>query len=82
MALRRLAWIAGAIRRILSRLRADAGPGLAINAKRQIADPVARAEAKAVVERSNEQLSASRDMLSSPTIRAALIACNENDLAF
>jgi hypothetical protein len=49
---------------------------------KQIADPVARAEAKAVVERSNKQLSASRDMLSSPTIRAALIACNENDLAF
>jgi hypothetical protein len=34
----------------------------------------ARAEAKGVVERWNEQLAASRDMLWSPTIRAALIA--------
>jgi hypothetical protein len=58
------------------------GLDIAINAKRQVADASARAEAKAVVERWNEQLSASRDMLSSATIRAALIACNENDLAF
>jgi len=33
-------------------------------------------EAKAVVERWNEQLAAGRDMLWSPTIRAALIAGN------
>jgi hypothetical protein len=32
------------------------------------------AEAKGVVERWNEQLAASRDMLWSPTIRAVLIA--------
>jgi hypothetical protein len=42
--------------------------------KRRDADAAARAEAKAVVERWNEQLAASRDMLWSPTIRAALIA--------
>jgi hypothetical protein len=50
------------------------GLDTAINAKRQVADAAARAEAKAVIERWNEQLSASRDMLWSPTIRAALIA--------
>jgi len=51
-------------------------PGLdiAIVANRQVADDAARAEAKGVVERWNEQLSDSRDMLWSPTIRAALIA--------
>jgi hypothetical protein len=48
------------------------GLDTAINAKRQVADAAARAEAKAVIERWNEQLSASRDMLWSPTIRAAL----------
>jgi hypothetical protein len=37
-------------------------------------DAAGRAEAKAVIERWNELLSASRDMLWSPTIRAALIA--------
>jgi hypothetical protein len=50
------------------------GLDIAINAKRQVADAAARAEAKAVIERWNEQLLASRDMLWSPTIRAALIA--------
>ena len=50
------------------------GLDIAINAKRQVADAAARAEAKAVIERWNEQLAASRDMLWSPTIRAALIA--------
>src|SRR5450755_354226 len=50
------------------------GLDTAINAKRQVADAAARAEAKAVIERWNEQLVASRDMLWSPTIRAALIA--------
>jgi hypothetical protein len=47
---------------------------ISINAKRQVADAAARAEAKAVIERWNEQLATSRDMLWSPTIRAALIA--------
>src|SRR5271154_6008297 len=50
------------------------GLDIAINAKRQVADAAARAEAKAVIERWNEQLATSRDMLWSPTIRAALIA--------
>ena len=50
------------------------GLDIAINAKRQVADAAARAEAKAVIERWNEQLSAGRDMLWSPTIRAALLA--------
>jgi hypothetical protein len=50
------------------------GVDIATNAKRQLADAAARAEAKAVIDRWNEQLAASRDMLWSPTIRAALIA--------
>jgi hypothetical protein len=50
------------------------GLDIGINAKRQVADVAARAEAKAVIERWNEQLATSRDMLWSPTIRAALIA--------
>jgi hypothetical protein len=50
------------------------GLDITINAKREVADTAARAEAKGVVERWNEQLGASRDMLWSPTIRAALIA--------
>jgi hypothetical protein len=50
------------------------GLDIAIVAKRQVAEAAARAEAKGVVERWNEQLTASRDMLWSPTIRAALIA--------
>jgi hypothetical protein len=50
------------------------GLDIAINAKRQVADAATRAEAKGVVELLNEQLAASRDMLWSPTIRAALIA--------
>jgi hypothetical protein len=50
------------------------GLDIAIGAKRQVADAAARAEAKAVIERWNEQLVTSRDMLWSPTIRAALIA--------
>jgi hypothetical protein len=45
--------------------------GLAV---KRLADAAARAEAKGVVEGWNEQLAASRDMLWSPTIRAALIA--------
>jgi hypothetical protein len=50
------------------------GVDIATNAKRQVADAAARSEAKGVVERWNEQIAASRDMLWSPTIRAALIA--------
>jgi hypothetical protein len=50
------------------------GLDIAKNAKRQVADAAARTEAKAVIERWNEKLVASRDMLWSPTIRAALIA--------
>jgi hypothetical protein len=50
------------------------GLDISINAKRQVAGAAARAEAKAVIERWNEQLAAGRDMLWSPTIRAALIA--------
>jgi hypothetical protein len=38
------------------------------------ADRAARAEAEAVIQRWNDQLSRGRDMLWSPTIRAALIA--------
>jgi hypothetical protein len=50
------------------------GLDISINAKRQEADRAARAEAKGVVDRSNEQRAAGREMLWSPTIRAALIA--------
>jgi hypothetical protein len=38
------------------------------------ADRAARAEAEAVIQRWNDQLSRGRDMLWAPTIRAALIA--------
>src|SRR5580704_7428334 len=50
------------------------GLDISINAKRQVAGAAARAEAKAVIERWNEQLAAGRDMLWAPTIRAALLA--------
>jgi hypothetical protein len=50
------------------------GLDIKVGARRHAADKAARAEAKAVVERWNEQLAASRDMLWSPTIPAALIA--------
>jgi hypothetical protein len=50
------------------------GLDIAIHTKRQAADAAARAQAKAVIDRWNEQLAAGRDMLWSPTIRAALIA--------
>jgi hypothetical protein len=43
-------------------------------AKRNATDKAARAEAKAIVDRWNEQLASGRDMLWSPTIRAALLA--------
>jgi hypothetical protein len=42
--------------------------------KRDAADRAARADAKTVVDRWNEQLAAGRDMLWSPTIRAAMLA--------
>jgi hypothetical protein len=54
------------------------GLDIAINAKRQVADAAARAEAKAVIERWNEQLAASRDMLLSPTIWTAMVAGNRS----
>jgi hypothetical protein len=57
------------------------GLDIAINAKRQVADTAARAEAKAVIERWNERLAASRDMPWSPTIRAALIAGRQSGAA-
>jgi hypothetical protein len=50
------------------------GLDISLNAKRQVADAAARAEAQGVIERWNEQLAASRDILWSPTIRAGLIA--------
>jgi hypothetical protein len=50
--------------------------GLDINAGviRNAADKAARAEAEAVIQRWNDQLALGRDMLWSPTIRAALLA--------
>jgi hypothetical protein len=42
--------------------------------KRDAADRAARAEAKTVIQRWNDQLALGRDMLWSPTIRAALLA--------
>ena len=42
--------------------------------KRNAADKAARAEAEAVIRRWNDQLALGRDMLWSPTIRAALLA--------
>jgi hypothetical protein len=50
------------------------GLDIGVKAKRRVADSAARAEAKAVVDRWNEQLAAGRDMLWSPTIRAVLMA--------
>jgi hypothetical protein len=50
------------------------GLDIATAAKQQVADAAARADAQAVIGRWNEQLAAGRDMLWSPTIRAALIA--------
>jgi hypothetical protein len=41
---------------------------------RDAADKAVRAEAEAVIQRWNEQLAAGRDMLWSPTIRAAMLA--------
>jgi hypothetical protein len=69
------AWIVGTIQPILAAMGVRTrGLDMAIAAKRQVADAAAHAEAKAVIERWNEQLATSRDMLRSPTIRAALIA--------
>ena len=50
------------------------GLDIALQAKQEAADRAARAEAKGVVDRRNEQLATGREMLWSPTIRAALIA--------
>src|SRR5262249_27560896 len=50
------------------------GLDIKASAKRATDDRAARADAKAVVDRWNEQLAAGRDMLWSPTIRAAILA--------
>jgi hypothetical protein len=50
------------------------GLDIKAGAKQRAADKAARAEATAVIDCWNEQLVASRDILWSPTIRAALIA--------
>jgi hypothetical protein len=50
------------------------GLDIKAGAKRNAADKAARGEAKAIVDRWNEQLATGRDMLWSPTIRAALLA--------
>jgi hypothetical protein len=50
------------------------GLDIKAGAKRAGDDRAARADAKTVVDRWNEQLAAGRDMLWSPTIRAALLA--------
>ena len=50
------------------------GLDIKAGAKRGADDKASRADAKAVVDRWNEQLAAGRDMLWSPTIRAALLA--------
>jgi Transposase IS66 family len=71
----RFGWIVGSTPRMLPSMGVRTrGLDIAVNAKRQVADAAARAEAKAVIERWNEQPAARRDMLWSPTIRAALIA--------
>jgi hypothetical protein len=58
---------------VAARIRAR-GLDIKAGAKQRVADKAVRAEAQAVIERWNEQLAASRDLLWSPTIRAALIA--------
>jgi hypothetical protein len=50
------------------------GLDIKISAKQAAADRAARAEAEAVVQRWNDQRARGRDMLWSPTIRAALLA--------
>jgi hypothetical protein len=50
------------------------GLDIKAGARRSAADKAARAEAEAVVQRWNDQLALGRDMLWSPTIRAALLA--------
>jgi hypothetical protein len=50
------------------------GLDIKAGAARLAADRAARAEATALIDRWNEQLAAGRDMLWSPTIRAALLA--------
>src|SRR5215475_3059109 len=50
------------------------GLDIKVSAKRGADERAAHADAKAVVDRWNEQLAAGRDMLWSPTIRAALLA--------
>jgi hypothetical protein len=50
------------------------GLDIKAGAMRKAADKAARAEAEVVIQRWNEQLALGRDMLWSPTIRAALLA--------
>jgi hypothetical protein len=50
------------------------GLDIKAGAMRDAAEKVARAEADSVIQRWNDQLAHSRDMLWSPTIRAALLA--------
>jgi len=50
------------------------GLDIKAGAIRNAADKAARAEAEVVIQRWNEQLALGRDMLWSPTIRAALLA--------
>jgi hypothetical protein len=50
------------------------GLDIKLGANATPSDQTARAEAKALIDRWNEQLASGRDMLWSPTIRAALIA--------
>jgi glutathione S-transferase len=50
------------------------GLDIQASARRSAADRAARAQAEAVIQRWNGQLAVGRDMLWSPTIRAALLA--------
>jgi hypothetical protein len=50
------------------------GLDIKAGAFRNAADKAARAEAEAVIQRWNDRLATGRDMLWSPTIRAALLA--------
>jgi hypothetical protein len=50
------------------------GLDIKVGARHHAVDKAAGVEAKGVIDRWNEQLSTGRDMLWSPTIRAALLA--------
>jgi hypothetical protein len=55
------------------------GLDIKAGARQAAVDRAARAEAQAVVQRWNDQLARGRDMLWSPTIRAALLAGTASD---